>query len=126
MFLVDPAIDLAVDMFDEFAVVPTTCDYSEMFVGLNLTCMATKPVDVIPALRVSWFRDGSEVSGAEYTDDNETVVTTTVMLDSADFVDANYTCLAELIIPESLEINNSHVHEVVFKGRHMYRSIGRF
>ena len=123
LILVDPDIGLDVDMFDEFVAVPTTCNYSEVFVGLNMTCNASKPVEVLPELTLNWLLNGNEIMGeVEYIADN--MVATTVTLNSEDPTDTNYTCSAELIIPELLNIENSIVYEVVFKGKCRY--ISRF
>ena len=123
LILVDPVIDLDADMVDKFVTMSTTCNYLEEFAGLSLTCYASKPVEVLPELRVNWLLNDNEVTGEVQSVADDTVATT-VTLDSAEFMDANYTCSAELNIPNSPKINSSSVYEVVFKGK--CREISRF
>ena len=114
LILVDPDITLVPGMVDEFVAVPTTCNYSEVFDRSNLTCYASKPVEVIPELSVNWLLNDNEVMGeVEYTADS--TVATTVTLDSEELMDTNYTCSAEMSIPDSPDISNSSVYEVVSK-----------
>ena len=126
IFPTDPEIEQFVNIHEDFVGNLFTNNqsscvyvYTEELNGLNLTCTASKPTDVIPELRVIWIQNSIESISELYHMENNTVTTSTLALNSTELnASGNYTCLADLLIPDSLNITKSIVfNETVFKGK---------
>ena len=77
-----------------------------MFENLQLICNVSKPLEVLPNLMVTWFQDGIVVDG-DYEQSSGGAIVTSMLSFNASRFGENYTCVAEIVIPESPNITNS-------------------
>lgn len=107
-----------INVHENFSELETTCDYADRFENLLLTCNSSKPSVVLPELTVTWFQDGLVVDGIIEQSNNGILVTNTLTLNSTESREGgNYTCVAEILIPESPNITESMVSQVAPQGK---------
>ena len=101
-----------------FSEVETICDYGDSFEELQLICNANKPLQVLPNLIVTWFQDDMLVDEDYEQSSGGAVVTNTLFLNSSESSNGgNYTCVAEIVIPESPNITESIISQVPRLGK---------
>lgn len=93
------------------------------FNAFDLTCTATKPSSIIPALEVNWFRDGvpldDSIMGIRIFEEARSSVeaTSTITVSSARVVDSGlYTCNVMVNIPESRALSFNQTANVMING----------
>ena len=97
--------------------VETGCIHSDLFDNVTLICNVTKPSEVIPELTVTWLHDGNVRNGVIQSFNGGATVTNTLIFDSSVAGDSgNYTCVGQLVIPESTSIDKFMTTEVIFRG----------
>ena len=108
LFSSDPTLTEIAEGLEDFEGVETGCIHSDLFDNITLTCTVTKPEEVIPELTVIWLHDKTLYSGDIQFLNGGATVTNTLKFDSFVADDSgNYTCVAELVIPESASITKS-------------------
>ena len=102
---------------EDFVGVETGCIHSNLFDKVILICSATKPPEVIPELTVGWLHNGIvREEGVIQSLSGGATVTNTLNFTSSDADDSgNYTCAAQLVIPESRNITNFTSIDVIFR-----------
>ena len=94
---------------------------------MTLTCTVTKPAEVIPQVTVTWYHDEELRNGVAQLLNGGATVTNTLRFDSSVSSDSgNYTCVAELVTLESMNITQSTTIEVVFRSEYMGSAISEF
>ena len=102
----DPPILQSYTVIENFAEVGTICNYDDVFDELQLVCSASKPSEVPQNLTVTWFEDGMIVDGDYEQSSGGAIVTRTLSFNDSSFGE-NYTCVAEIVIPQSPTVTNS-------------------
>ena len=112
----DPTLTEISEGLEDFEGVETGCIHSDLFDNVTLTCNVTKPEEIIPVLTVTWLHDGDISNGDLQFLNGGATVTNTLRFDSSFAKDSgNYTCVAELVIPESTDVIQSATIEVTFR-----------
>ena len=93
-------------VIENFAEVETMCNHGDAFKKLRLICNARKPLEVPQNLTVTWLQDGAIVDGDYEQSSGGAVVTSVLSFNDSSF-GGNYTCMAELVIPQSPTVTNS-------------------
>ena len=85
------------------------------------TCVAGKPLQVLPALHITWHHNGVQLSNSlstsitELDADNEK--TSVLLITSANVKSSGaYNCIASLSIPDSLSIQSNEAASVFIQG----------
>ena len=117
----DPKLTFA-EGVEDFEGVETGCIHSDLFDSVTLVCNVSKPEEVIPELTVIWLHDGTLCSEDMQVLNGGVTVTNTLRIDPSVADDSgNYTCVAMLVIPESANVTQSIIIEVIFKSEHMLK-----
>ena len=91
---------------------------------MTLICNVSKPEEVIPELTVTWLHDGTLRSEDMQLLNGGVTVTNTLRVDPSGADDSgNYTCVAKLVIPESTNITQSIIVEVIFKREYTLKGL---
>ena len=113
----DPTIIQSITVFERFAEVETICDYADTLENLLLICNASKPSEVLSNMTVTWFQHGMIVDDDYEQSSGGAVVTNTLSFNYNNSSDSgNYTCIAEIVIPESANITESLTSQVPTQG----------
>ena len=119
VFFSDPTLTEVAEGLEDFEGVETGCIRSDLFDDVTLICNVSKPEEVIPQLNVTWLHDGTVRPGVIQVLNGGTTVTHTLRFNSSVADDSgNYTCVAELVIPESTTITQSASIEVIFRSKY--------
>ena len=115
-FFSDPTLTEVAEGLENFEGVETGCIHSDLFDNVTLICNVSKPEEVIPSLTVTWLHDGTVRPGVIQVLTGGATVTHTLRFDSSVADDSgNYTCVAELVIPESTTIMQNATVEIIFR-----------
>ena len=118
MLFSDPTLTEIAEGLEDFEGAETGCIHSDLFDKVTLTCTVTKPEEVIPELTVIWFHDGILCSGdIQFLNGGATVTNTLTFNTSVANDSGNYTCVTELVIPESANITKSATIEIIFRSK---------
>ena len=108
MFLfTDPTISGFSVILHSFVGVQSSpsCSDSDPYDNFTLTCTASKPVLVVPDLEVILYHNGTVRNRMILLQNDNTSVTNTLSFPTSVASDSGvYTCLARLVIPDSLNI----------------------
>ena len=125
-FFSDPHLTFA-EGVEIFAGVETGCIHLDLFDNLTLICNVSKPEEVLPELTVNWLHNGTFRSEAMQLLNGGVTVTNTLEIDPSVVDDSgNYTCVAKLVIPESANITQSIIVEVIFKSEYILKGFHNF
>ena len=98
----------------------TSCTDSDPYDNFTLTCTASKPDLVLPDLEVIWYHNGTITNGG-MTTTNDNTITSTLHVTATETSDSgNYTCQANLNIPQSNNITTSGISVVTIKCKYIY------
>ena len=116
-FCPDPEIANFTAMPHHFLGLETTCPESLPFGKFLLTCIASKPENVVPELEVIWLQNG-----VEHTDNSDIVTNGTHTVNTLNFKTTttndtgNFTCVSRIVIPESSIIQLSEESNIIIRG----------
>ena len=112
----DPTLTEFAEGLEDFEGAETGCIHSDLFDNVTLICTVTKPEVVIPQLNVTWYHDEQQRNGVVQSLNGGATVANTLRFNSSVSSDSgSYTCVAELVIPESTTITDSATIEVIFR-----------
>ena len=118
-FFSDPVLTEVAEGLENFEGVETGCIHSDLFDNVTLFCNVSKPEEVVPQLTVTWLHNGTVLPGDVQVLNGGATVTNTLRFNSSVADDSgNYTCVAELVIPESTTITQFFTIEVTFKSEY--------
>ena len=104
---------------------------TEPYNAFSLTCMATKPTEVIPNISLTWFHNGTQldtsVLGVSISEDESSsgaMKSSQLSVDADDPSDSgSYSCQASLAIPESDTVESSQASLITIIGNTMVHTL---
>lgn len=113
----DPEIILQVSP-TEAVGLEESCPDSVPYRNITLVCTATKPLEVVPELSVSWTHEGVSQEADELSQNSGSRQTRTIRLLEVNSSNAGtYMCTASIVLPDSPTVMENKTSMVYYRGK---------